>query len=145
MQSSDLKRPAWLALFAIAASAAWPQGFAGEGLAAERKPRLTTGETTLPGTIPASTVETEIVQKDLLDLAKRIGVSNNEIVSVREVSWRNGSIGCPSPGMAYKQMLVNGSRIVLRAGGKDYHYHGGGGRGPFHCADPAEPLPTDAS
>jgi hypothetical protein len=76
------------------------------------------------------------------DLAQRLGAepASIELVSVREVTWRDGSLGCPKPGMSYKQVLVNGSQIVLRHDGVDYHYHAGGARGPFYCPDPQEPL-----
>ena len=39
------------------------------------------------------------------------------MVSVEEVTWRDGSRGCAQPGMAYTQALIDGSRITLRAGG----------------------------
>lgn len=80
------------------------------------------------------------------DLAQRLGVETAaiEIVSVREVTWRDGSIGCPRPGMQYTQALVNGSQIVLRHAGVDYHYHSGGGRNPFYCSNPQQPLPEGA-
>lgn len=54
-----------------------------------------------------------------------------------EVTWRDGSLGCPQPGMRYKQVLVNGYRIVLRHGGSEYPYHGAGARPPFLCERPA--------
>jgi hypothetical protein len=46
-------------------------------------------------------VETEIVQKALLDLAKRIGVSNNqiEVVSVREVTCASSLIAAMASGV----------------------------------------------
>lgn len=76
------------------------------------------------------------------DLAERLSVAGDEVevVEVEEVTWRDTSLGCPRPGMAYAQRLVNGSRIVLRANGKDYHYHAGGGRAPFYCEDPQSPA-----
>lgn len=61
-----------------------------------------------------------------------------EVVSVEEVTWRDGSRGCAQPGMAYTQALVDGSRITLRAGGKTYEYHAGGSRPPERCAKPTE-------
>jgi hypothetical protein len=80
------------------------------------------------------------------DLARRIGVAQDdiEVVSVREVTWPDGAIGCPQPGMAYTQALVDGSQIILRHGGRDYHYHAGGARGPFYCANPRPPVPAGA-
>ncbi len=80
------------------------------------------------------------------DLATRLGVDAEafELIEFSEVTWRDGSLGCPRPDMAYTQALVNGSRIVLRHDGVDYHYHSGRGREPFYCASPQAPLPSDA-
>ena len=144
MESEVLKSPVRQALFAIAATAACAQGFAGDRHTTQQATGRTADEAALPDTTPAAE-DTEIVRAARLDLAGRLDISVDEIavVSVTEVTWRDGSIGCPRPNMAYKQVLVNGSRIVLRARGTDYHYHVGGGRGPFYCAEPAEPLPAD--
>lgn len=78
------------------------------------------------------------------DLAARLGVGIDEVsvVSMEEVTWRDGSIGCPQPGRMYTQALVPGSLIVLRAKGQTYEYHAGGGRAPFLCQDPKPPLST---
>ncbi len=74
------------------------------------------------------------------DLAHRLGVPDSTIALVErhEVVWRDGSLGCPQPGMVYSQALVDGSKIVLEAGGVSYDYHQGGGRPPFLCALAAE-------
>ena len=79
----------------------------------------------------------------MTDLVDRLGIdaASIEVVSVEEVTWPDGSIGCPQPGMRYTQALVNGSRIVLRTGGADYQYNSGGGREPFYCANPGDPVP----
>lgn len=76
------------------------------------------------------------------DLAARFGfgADNISLVSAEEVTWRDGSLGCPLPDMSYTQALVNGRRIVLEAGGAQYNYHSGAGREPFYCAKPSEPL-----
>jgi hypothetical protein len=78
------------------------------------------------------------------DLAGRLGVDPGEVrvVSVEEVTWPDGSLGCPQPGMMYPQVLTDGTRIALEAGGKRYEYHAGGPRGPFLCEDPQHPQPT---
>lgn len=72
------------------------------------------------------------------DLAKRLSVSPDqiELVNFTPVTWPDGSLGCPEPGMMYTQMLVEGYRIQLRSGGRVYEYHGGGTRVPFLCAKP---------
>lgn len=75
-------------------------------------------------------------------LAERLQVASVDVrvVEVTEVTWSDTSIGCPQPGMAYAQKLVNGTRVLLEFGGREYHYHAGGGRGPFYCADPQAPA-----
>lgn len=77
------------------------------------------------------------------DLAGRLGIPREEIEVLTEekVTWRDGSLGCPRPGMMYTQALVEGSRIVLRAGGRDYSYHSGAGKLPFYCENPVSPAP----
>jgi len=74
------------------------------------------------------------------DLAQRLGVHPSDVVVVRveEVTWRDGSLGCPQPGMAYPQVLTPGHRFVLEHAGRRYEYHSGGRRGPFLCA--SQPL-----
>ncbi|GAB2567622.1 hypothetical protein [Kribbella endophytica] len=69
------------------------------------------------------------------DLAERLGVPVDDVtvVSSEEVTWPDSSLGCPQPGMMYAQVLTNGSRIVLSAGGQTYEYHSGGQRAPFLC------------
>lgn len=91
---------------------------------------------------PEGRVPNEMVQQAVDALASRLDVSESEIdvVSVEEVTWRDGSLGCPQPGRAYTQALVRGSRIILEAEGREWHYHSGGGREPFLCMNPQEPL-----
>ena len=76
------------------------------------------------------------------DLARRLGVDEAEIsvVSAEEVTWRDGSMGCPRPGMLYPQMLTDGSRVVLEAQGQRYEYHAGGRRSAFLCENPEPPA-----
>jgi hypothetical protein len=74
------------------------------------------------------------------DLAATLGVDAGavEVVSVDEVTWRDGSRGCAQRGMVYTQALIDGSRITLRADGRTYEYHSGGGRPPTRCDRPTE-------
>jgi hypothetical protein len=96
-----------------------------------------------PGSAGPQPGQVDIAKRDL---AERLSISTGQInvVEVREVTWRDGSIGCPQPGMLYKQVLVNGSLIVLEAEGTRYEYHSGAGRDPFYCAQPEPPVPPDA-
>jgi hypothetical protein len=90
------------------------------------KPEPTTGPTTGP------------VEQAKADLAKRLSVDAAQVtvVSSHEVTWSDGSLGCPEPGMNYTQALVPGFRVILEAAGKQYHYHSGGTRPPFLCTNP---------
>ena len=73
------------------------------------------------------------------DLVNREGVDTADVVvdSVEEVVWRDGSLGCPLPGMNYTKALIDGMRIILDANGTKYHYHSGGDKDPFYCENPA--------
>jgi hypothetical protein len=62
------------------------------------------------------------------------------VVLVEDVTWPDGSLGCPQPGMSYTQALVDGYRIVLSDGETEYAYHGAVGREPFLCENGDEPA-----
>ncbi|WP_420632038.1 hypothetical protein [Candidatus Leptofilum sp.] len=76
------------------------------------------------------------------DLSQRLGVAveDIELVSLLEVTWRDGSIGCPEEGVAYTQALVDGQQLILQAEGTDYYYHSGKGGVFTYCNDPVPPL-----
>ena len=82
------------------------------------------------------------VEQAKADLVQRLGVDAAavKVISSTEVTWPDGSLGCPEPGMHYTQALVPGNRTVLEAGGKQYHYHSGGHRAPFLCEQPQPPA-----
>ena len=52
-----------------------------------------------------------------------------EVVQAEAVTWSDGSLGCPEPGMFYTQALVDGYHVILRAGTEelDYRVSAGGG------------------
>ncbi|KRF12623.1 hypothetical protein [Nocardioides sp. Soil796] len=82
----------------------------------------------------------QVAQDAVADLAGMLGVDASEVdvVRVEQVTWRDGSIGCAEPGSMYTQALVDGQRVVLSAGGREYEYHAGGSRDAFHCENPTE-------
>ncbi|MGB3830102.1 MAG: hypothetical protein WA962_15140 [Ornithinimicrobium sp.] len=85
------------------------------------------------------------VQEAIQDLAKRRDVDTTEItvVGYASVTWPDGALGCPQPGMAYSQALVPGQQLVLVVGGEDrapVSYHAGR-QGSFrYCDDPQAPI-----
>lgn len=74
------------------------------------------------------------------DLARRLAVeeSSIETVSTQQVTWSDGSLGCPEPGEFYTQALAEGIRIVLEHDGRFYDYHAGPDGEPFLCESDAE-------
>ncbi|HET6648660.1 MAG TPA: hypothetical protein VFH79_00730 [Candidatus Limnocylindria bacterium] len=87
------------------------------------------------------------VPGDLLDAitseaAERAGVEADEvaIITAEAVTWSDGSLGCPEPGMMYTQALVPGYRVVVEAGGEEMYFHASE-RGDFQfCENPKPPL-----
>ncbi len=80
-------------------------------------------------------VDDPIVQQAIADLAARLNIAPDAItvLSVEAVTWPDSSLGCPQPGMAYLQVLVEGLRIRLSAEGALYEYHSGENIAPFLC------------
>lgn len=74
--------------------------------------------------------------------ADEAGVAIDEVrvVSAEEVTWPDGSLGCPEPGMAYTQALVPGFRVVLEIGGDELHFHAAQGGEFRFCEDPQPPV-----
>jgi len=59
------------------------------------------------------------------DLAQRLGAPLDQVsvVSISEVVWPDGSLGCPQPGQVYTQATMPGYQIVLSYQGQEYVYH----------------------
>jgi len=56
-------------------------------------------------------------------VAEQVGLSSDELtlVSAKQVTWRDTSLGCPQEGMSYAQVLVEGWRIVfVDVSGQEY-------------------------
>jgi hypothetical protein len=81
------------------------------------------------------------VEEAVADLAASAGVdaSEVEVRTAEQVTWSDGSLGCPEPGMMYTQALVPGYRIVLAVDGAEVAYHGAEGTAPARCDDPQPP------
>ena len=98
------------------------------------------GTTPLTGEVPQ-----DLLDEVFDDLAERLSTSW-EAIAVEEagaVVWRDGSLGCPQPGMMYTQALVPGYRIILAVGDETFDYHASE-RGYFVLCEGGlaqEPLP----
>jgi hypothetical protein len=101
-----------------------------------------------PGTEPAANVTIPSraqarVDAAVADLAARLSVEASAItiVDYRDVTWADGSLGCPEPDMSYIQRLTPGTLLVLRApNGVTFEYHGGPSGDLSYCASPRPPV-----
>jgi len=89
-----------------------------------------------------SVMKSNLSAAAIRDLAGRLNVGEAGITLVREVNvtWRDGSLGCPQEDTMYTQALVEGVLITLRVDGRNYEYHSGNGRPPFLCESPEKPA-----
>ena len=69
---------------------------------------------------PVSDVPQSLLDQ-MLDEASNLSsvpVDQLTIERAEAVTWNDGSLGCPEPGMMYTQALVDGYWVVIRAGPK---------------------------
>lgn len=68
---------------------------------------------------------------------ERVAVDQVVVAAWSPVTWSDGSLGCPQPGMSYTQALVAGEVLILRVDERLFQYHARTG-GPFtYCANPS--------
>lgn len=79
------------------------------------------------------------------DAAKRLGVKESAVVLTRadRVTWSDGALGCPQPGMGYLQALVPGFRVVARSAEHELVYHTDEARQAIACPQPRARTPRD--
>ncbi len=65
---------------------------------------------------PLTDVERAAARIAIDSLAAELGVPKDQVLvdTVREVEWRDSSLGCPKPGMAYLSVITPGHRVTLR-------------------------------
>jgi len=85
--------------------------------------------------VPASASLKGQVELALRDAAQRTQLPPDKLqVTLAEaVTWPDGSLGCPQPGMEYTQVLVDGYRIRILAGAVTLEYHASVRGQPFLC------------
>ncbi|SCY45705.1 hypothetical protein SAMN05216488_1881 [Microbacterium sp. LKL04] len=105
----------------------------GESPAASRPPFLTASPAPLGPTGSASDLPPAKWAALTADLSAR-GVSGDPaLVSSERVEFSDGSLGCPAPGMAYTQAIVEGYRVVVRVDDQTFDYRFGTGDEPRLC------------
>ncbi len=114
----------------------------------------TTAEEATMANIPSPAIPFDpalqpLVDQAKSDLARRLEVPTEqiELVEAKPVVWPDSSLGCPQPGMEYKQVPEDGALIILQVEGIKYRYHSGGSRELFLCEtvykDPNPPPKID--
>lgn len=97
--------------------------------------------------IPGAPITTGEIPRDVrravvTDAAQRFRVNTNAVVlaDAERVTWPDGALGCPDPGINYPQVQVAGFRVVARtlAGELLYHTDSLG-----HVVNCARPEPRD--
>ena len=100
-----------------------------------------------PGTgLPRPVTLAAAVEAARADAARRHGVEPAAVeqVSAEDVTWADGSLGCPRPDLAYTMALEPGFRVRLRVRGAVLDYHASA-RGALLLCPPGmavEPLPA---
>jgi hypothetical protein len=108
-------------------------------------PVAATTDRPVTGEVPAA-----ILADVLADASTLTGLPITELVVLRDqaVTWPDGSLGCPEPGVVYTQALVPGYWVVLDAGGEPLDYRVGAGGTFVRCDDAlvaAPPVSTPSS
>jgi hypothetical protein len=101
----------------------------------------------MPAAAPTRLTLASAVQAALVDASQRSGVDASalRVISAEAVTWRDGSLGCPQPGMMYTQALVPGFRVRVLAGAQTLDYHAARFGTPQLCpaGRAVDPLPGD--
>ena len=123
----------WLAMIcaalsvACAAGAAEPRPVPGTGVAPPTRIPDPVESTLAPQGAPVTTAEVprEVRQAVAEDAARRFKVDASAVVLTRaeQVTWPDGSLGCPEPGRMYTQNLVAGYRVVAKTTAGELTYH----------------------
>jgi hypothetical protein len=72
----------------------------------------------------------------IIELSRRLLVTRDqiEVVEARQVTWPDGSLGCPEEGMVYTQATVEGTQVLLRVDDRVFDYRAGDDGSAFLCA-----------
>lgn len=121
-----------------------------EPVITKREIRLTLPLRASPERVTVSTpdpvvgeVPEELLAAILEDAETRAAAEDEDLAVVRAeaVTWNDGSLGCPQPGVMYTQALVDGYWVVLEVGGEEFDYRAAAS-GFFTLCERGLPLPA---
>jgi hypothetical protein len=98
--------------------------------------------------VPTTAIPKEVRRAVVADAAKRFNVPESAVVLTRaeQVTWSDGSLGCPQPGFMYTHMLVEGFRVTAKTVEGELMYHTDSRGNVVNCASAApRPRPADAA
>lgn len=64
---------------------------------------------------------------------RKVKADELKVVSVESVTFNDGSLGCPQPGVQYTQGQVDGMKVVVDVAGRSYDYRFGRTDTPMLC------------
>jgi hypothetical protein len=75
--------------------------------------------------VSTASMPREVRRAVVSDAAKRFQVQESAVVlaQAERVTWSDGSLGCPQPGMSYTQALVPGYRVTAKTAAGQFVYH----------------------
>ena len=86
-----------------------------------------------------SGVPADLLSAVMEEAASGAGIdpSEVEVITADAVTWNDGSLGCPEPGMSYTQALVPGYRVILEIEGEELAFHRDASGEFRFCEEPA--------
>jgi hypothetical protein len=113
------------AVLALAACSSGAASSEGPSSVPSRPAATLPAETAPPEATPVTgEAPPELVEAVIDDVVRRTGAdpATVEVVEAAEREWSDGSLGCPEPGMAYTQAIVDGYQVVVEVDGTRYDY-----------------------
>ncbi len=98
--------------------------------------------------VSTTAIPREVRRAVVADAAKRFNVAESAVVLTRaeQVTWPDGSLGCPQPGRMYTQLLVEGFRVAAKTTAGELTYHTDGRGNVVNCVSGiAGQRPADAA
>jgi len=104
-------------------AAAWVVGGCSAASSSVQPSQVPEGSPSGNVALPSSVIEPVVAE-----VAKLAGIPADQltVISAAAVTFPDGRLGCPQPGVAYTQALVDGYKIIAEAGGKTYDFRGTG-------------------